>query len=319
MKAQKTTRTDYFQLIKDTVKAWTGDNIPDLAAALSYYTIFSMAPLILIVISIAGIVMGESTVRNEITTQLQSLLGNEGARFIVTAIKADNQKNTSIIASLIGFAVLLFGASGVFGHLKKSFNQIWHVEKVKKGIGATIKENLFSFGLVVGIGFLLLVSLMISTIISVIGTYFQHILPFPSIVLQLINTFFSFVVIACLFAAMFKALPDTKIAWSDVWIGGVVTSFLFSIGKVAIGWYLAHSAEGAKYGAAGSVVVVLLWIYYASQILFLGAEFTKVYCGSCGSRANVPEKHPGGPSKTAEIAGSFIEGFVKGIEKKVEK
>jgi membrane protein len=270
-------------LLKETFSEWSEDKASRLAAALSYYTIFSLAPLLVIVIAIAGLVFGEAAVEGQLVGQIQGLVGEQGASLIQTMI-ANASRSGSGPAALLGFAMLLFGAAGVFGQLQDSLNTIWDVRpKPGRGILGMVKDRLGAFAMVVGTGFLLLVSLVVSAALSAVGEFAGDVLPLPAWALQLFNLVISFAVITVVFALIYKVIPDAEIAWRDVWIGAALTSFLFSIGKYAIGLYLGQSSASSVFGAAGSLVVVLLWIYYSALILFFGAEFTQVYARRYGS------------------------------------
>ncbi|HEX7973699.1 MAG TPA: YihY/virulence factor BrkB family protein [Anaerolineales bacterium] len=265
-------------LFRQTFAEWSEDKAPRLAAALSYYTIFSLAPLLVIVIAIAGLAFGKSTAQNQIVGQITSLVGKQGADAIQAMIAGASNPKTSLIATIIGFITLILGAAGVFGQLQDSMNTIWEVApKPGRGIKGILQDRLLSFAVVLVIGFLLLVSLVISTVISAFSQFASGLLPFSGLMPQLINLVVSFIVITLLFALTFKYLPDVSISWRDVWLGAAFTALLFTIGKWLIGLYLGRSAFNSTYGAAGSLVVVLLWIYYSAQILFFGAEFTQVY------------------------------------------
>lgn len=267
-----------FALLKDTFVEWNKDHAPRLGAALAYYTVFSLGPLLLIIISLLGLVFGTSAAQDQIVGQLQGLVGAEGARFIQDAIASASKPTTSIIASVIGIATLLLGAIGVFGQLQDALNAIWHVTpKPGLGIREMIKDRVLSFGMVLAVGFLLLVSLVVSAGLTALFKYFGTLVPMPATVAEGVNFFVSFGVITALFALIFKYLPDAIIPWRNVWIGAALTSLLFVIGKFVLGFYLGSSSIGSSYGAAGSLVIVLVWIYYSAQILFFGAEFTKAY------------------------------------------
>ncbi|MBG1266641.1 YihY/virulence factor BrkB family protein [Nostoc sp. WHI] len=272
------------QLFQETFKEWSEDKASRLAAALAYYTIFSIAPLLIIVIAIAGAVFGEEAARGQIVGQIQGLVGKDGAQFIQTAITNANKPQTGAIASIISVVVLLLGATGLFTELQDALNTIWEV-KPKPGRGVTnmIRLRFLSFAMVIGIGFLLLVSLVISTALSALVTYFSSLLPGVDFLWQIISFIVSFAITTLLFGLIFKVLPDVKIAWSDVLVGAILTSFLFSIGRFLLGQYLGNGSFGSAYGAAGSLVVILAWVNYAAQILFFGAEFTQVYARRHGS------------------------------------
>lgn len=278
-------------LLKETFSEWNADKASRLAAALAYYTIFSLAPLLIIAIAIAGAVFGEEAARGEIVGQIQGLVGREGAQFIETAIENANKPREGRIASLIGVAILLFGASGLFAQLQDALNTIWEVQpKPGRGLFGILRARFLSFAMVLGVGFLLLVSLIVSAALTAAISYFGHLLPGVDFLWQLVNFILSFAVPTVLFGLIYKVLPDVKIAWSDVWIGAAITSLLFSIGRYALGTYLGNSGFSSTYGAAGSVVIILVWVYYAAQILFFGAEFTQVYARRYGSKI-VPDKN----------------------------
>jgi membrane protein len=278
-------------LLKETFAEWNNDKASRLAAALAYYTVFSLAPLLIIAIAIAGAVFGEEAARGEIVTQIQSLVGKEGAQFIETAIENASKPETGSIASIISVVVLLFGASGLFAQLQDALNTIWEVQpKPNLGLWTIIRTRFLSFTMVLGVGFLLLVSLILSAGLAGVVNFFGHLLPGVGFLLQLTNFILSFVVTTVLFGLIYKVLPDAKITWSDVWIGAIITSLLFSIGRFLLGLYLGNSSFGSTYGAAGSAVIILAWVNYAAQILFFGAEFTQVYARRFGSQI-VPDKN----------------------------
>jgi membrane protein len=270
-------------LIKGAFSGWREDKVPRLGAALAYYTVFSLAPLLIIVISIAGFFFGDEAARGEIVGQFQGLVGEEGGKAIQTMIEnAGREKGSGVVATMISVVTLLFGASGVFGELQDSLNTIWGVKpKPGRGILGMLKDRFVSFTMVLGIAFLLLVSLVLSAAIAAMGTVFGG--SDSEGLLHILNFVVSFGVITLLFAAMYKYLPDVKIEWKDVWVGAAVTALLFALGKFAIGLYLGKGSVASAYGAAGSLVILLVWVYYSAQILFFGAEFTKVYAKEYGS------------------------------------
>ncbi|MEH1847925.1 MAG: YihY/virulence factor BrkB family protein [Nostoc sp.] len=279
-----------WKLLQETFKEWSDDKASRLAAALAYYTIFSIAPLLIIVIAIAGAVFGEDAARGQIVGQIQGLVGKDGAQFIQTAIQNANKPQTGVMASIISVVVLLLGATGLFTELQDSLNTIWEVKpKPGRGINNIIRLRFLSFAMVIGIGFLLLVSLVISTGLAALVKYFGNILPGVDFLWRIVNFVLSFSITTALFGLIFKVLPDVKITWNDVFIGSVITSFLFSIGRFLLGQYLGNGSFGSTYGAAGSLVVLLAWVNYAAQILFFGAEFTQVYARRYG-RGIVPTK-----------------------------
>jgi membrane protein len=280
-----------WRLLKETFKEWNDDNASRLAAALSYYTIFSLAPLLIIAIAIAGAVFGDEAASGEIVRQIQGLVGKAGAEVIQTALENAQKPDTRNIASIISVGVLLFGASNVFAQIQDALNTIWEVEpKPGRSFLLTLRKRFLSFAMVAGVGFLLLVSLIVNTALEAMLKYFNNLLPGFGWLWQIGNFAVSFAVITLLFALIYKFIPDAKIAWNDVWIGSAMTSLLFVIGKSLLGLYLGNSSFGSAYGAAGSLIVLLAWINYAAQIIFFGAEFTQVYASKYGSRI-VPDEN----------------------------
>ena len=273
-----------WDLLKQTAAQWSRDKIPRHGAALAYYTVFSLVPLLVIMIAMIGLVFGQEAAQSYILQQLESLLGEQSTAAIKDMIQRASQPSTGIVATLVALATLLFGASGLFGQIQDSLNSIWGVEPKERGIWGVIQDRFFSFLAVVGTGFLLLVSLVLSAGLAAFGKWFGGWLPAPEFVLESLNALVSFVVITALFAMMFKTLPDARVAWRDVWIGAALTAFLFTIGKFSIGLYLGKSDVGSAYGAAGSLVILLVWVYYSAQILLFGAEFTQVYANKAGAR-----------------------------------
>lgn len=283
---------DVFKLLKATVMEWQEDKVPLWAAALSYYTIFSLAPLLLIAIAIAGIAFGEDAARGEIVGQIQGLVGKEGATAIQSMIQnAHRPGSGGILATIVGVVTLVFGASGVFGQLQDALNTIWGVKpKPGQGVRSFLQTRFLSFAMVLVIGFLLLVSLVLSAALAAISTFFNHLLPDVAIVGQLVNFVISFGFITLLFAAIYKFLPDVNVAWKDLWVGAATTALLFNVGKFLIGLYLGSSSATSTYGAAGSLVVILLWVFYSAQLILFGAEFTQVFAKYRGSEIT-PSKH----------------------------
>ncbi len=252
---------------------------------------FSLAPLLIIAIAIAGAVFGEEAARGEIVGRIQGLVGNEGATIIETAIKNANRPDLSSIASVFSIIALLFGASGVFTQLQEALNSVWKVTaKPKQGIMGFVRKRILSFSAVLGIGFLLLVSLITSAGLSALNNYVSGMIAGFEIFWQVLNFFVFFGIVTLLFALIYKFLPDVKMKWNDVWTGAIITSFLFEIGEFVLGVYLGKVTFGSTYGAAGSLVVLLAWVYYSAQILLFGAEFTQVYARRFGSQI-VPDKH----------------------------
>ena len=274
-----------FALLKQTVSEWLEDRASRLGAGLAYYTAVSLAPLLIILIAIAGFVLGRQAVEGQVVAQIQGLVGKTGAEAIQAMIASASQPKAGIIATVVSIATLLFGASGVFGALQDALNTIWEVTpKPGRGMLGMLRDRFVSFTMLLGVGFLLLVALVLSAALAALGKFLGGLLPIPEAVLQAMNFVISFGVITLLFALIYKILPDAEIRWSDVWTGAAVTALLFTIGKFVLGLYLGKSSAGSAYGAAGSLIVVLLWVYYSAQILFFGAEFTQVYANTYGSR-----------------------------------
>lgn len=277
------------ELFQETFSEWSKDKASRLAAALSYYTIFSVAPLLVIAIAVAGLVFGRKAATDQIVYEIRGLVGDQGAQVIQTILQNASKTTSGILATVVGIATLLLGASGAFGQLQDSLNTIWEVKpKAGRGVKGVLRDRFLSFSMVLVIGFLLMVSLLLSALLSGLGKFLSDLLPMSSMVMQAINFGISFGVTTVLFALIFKVLPDAYVRWRDVWVGAAVTALLFSLGRFLIGLYLGRASVSSAYGAAGSLVVVLLWVYYSAQILFLGAEFTQVYAKKFG-KAIVPK------------------------------
>ena len=274
------------QLAVKAVKAWSGDYAPSMGAAISYYTIFSLAPLLVIVIAIAGAVFGREAVTGAIVAQLGGLIGEQGAGLIQNVVTSATLSGDGLWAGLISGAVLIMGATSVFAELQSALDRVWHVppSEKPKGVWSVVKARILSFGLVLGIGFLLIVSLAVSAGIAAFSKFTAGVLPAYELLLQVVNTAVSLGIFTLLFAMIFKLMPSTPIAWRDVWVGAGTTAVLFEIGKVLIGLYLGKSSTAHAFAAAGSLVVLLAWVYYAAQIFLLGAEFTKAFADDHGSR-----------------------------------
>jgi membrane protein len=296
-----------FSLLKEAFQEWNDDDALDLGAALAYYTIFSIAPLLVVVIAIAGFAFGREAVQGQLVGQIEGLVGRQGAEAIQTMVANAGHHGSGVLATVIAVVTILFGATGVFGQLQKTLNKIWDVQpKPGLGVKGLLKARALAFGMIVGVGFLLLVSLVVSAALTAVGTYFSGRFPGGAVLLRILSEVVSFAVITLLFAMLYRVLPDVEISWQDVWAGSAFTAVLFTLGKYLIGLYLGHSSVASVYGAAGSLVVVLLWIYYSSQILFFGAEFTQVYARRYGSRIE--------PSKNAQ----WVPGREMGEKKKKE-
>ncbi len=277
-------------LFVQSCNGWLEDRALRFSAALAYYSVFALAPLIIIAISVAGLIFGEEAARGQIYQQLDWLLGAKGAAEIQTLIQASSDTSKSLIATAVGVLTLLVGASGVFGQLKDALNTIWGVMlKPGGGMKGALKEYLLSFSMVLGVGFLLIISLLLSAVLQAINNFMIGYLPIPSFVAPL-TVAVSFFVIVLLFALIFKVLPDVEINWEDVWIGATVTALLFTLGKFLISLYLGTSSIASSFGAAGALILILVWVYYSTTIFLLGAEFTKVYASRYGSGIR-PSRH----------------------------
>ena len=265
------------------------DKISRLGAALAYYSIFSLAPLLIVAIGIASLIFGEDASRGEIEHSLQGLVGRPGAQTIQLLMKNAAHQRSGVIATVVGLVTLLVGASGIFYELQDALNTIWKVAQAKtSGVKAFIKQRTISFLMVLGIGLLLLASMAASAILSVISTFFSHLLPGGSSIWHLVDFFASFGVMTFLFGMIFKILPDAPVSWRNVWTGSVLTAILFSTGKLLIGLYLGSSSISSVYGATGSIVILLLWVYYSSQIVLFGAEFTRAHAQTSGMESEKP-------------------------------
>lgn len=274
------------ELLKETYAEWSRDNCMRLGASLAFYTIFSLAPMLVIVIAVAGFAFGESAAEGEIVEQLRGLLGPEGAAGVQAMIKNAGQAQAGVVATAVGLGMLLIGATTVFTELHAALNDIWNVPKSEEWTWwDLVRARVSGFTIILGIGFLLLVSLVVSAVLSGLHARIAGLFPGAPLLFQAANFLVSFGVVTLLFAMIFKLLPDATIRWGDVWVGAAFTSLLFGVGKVAIGYYLGVAGAGSVYGAAGSLVIVLLWVFYSSQLLFFGAEFTQVWARRRGSLA----------------------------------
>lgn len=281
----------FWSVLKQTVAEWQRDKVSRLAAALAYYTTFSLAPVLVIVIAVASFLFEQSTVQTRIIEQLQGLLGENAAGLIQEMLTSRTQTNDGFWATVISVVLLVVGASGLFIQLQDALDTVWNVVPRKEGgVWGLLRDRLLSFGMVLVIGFLLLVSLMLSAGLSAVSGMVGDVLLGWDGIWQIANAALSFGVITLLFALIYKVLPDVTVSWSDVWVGAAMTSLLFTVGKFAIGLYLGNSSVASAYGAAGSFVVLLLWIYYSAQILLFGAEFTQVYANRFGSNIR-PDDH----------------------------
>lgn len=268
---------------------WIEDKALRLSAALAYYSVFSIAPLLVISIGLAGLVLGHEAVTGQLQVQISSYVGEQAASGLQAMVQNASKPTHGVVATLVGFATLLIGAASVFGELKDALNTIWRVKnKSGLGIGQKFRAKILNFGMVLVIGFLLLVSLVITAALAGLNHRLEGVFHLPAFLWTGIASIISFGVVTTLFALIFKVLPDARIQWRDVWIGAAMTALLFEIGKTALGWYLGRESTANAYGAAASVVLLLLWVYYTSAILFFGAEFTRVYA-EVGGRHVPPE------------------------------
>jgi len=274
-----------FSLLKQTFNEWLQDKAPQLGAALAYYTVFSLAPLILVLLAIVGMIFRDDPAGawDKITQQMSYFLDPSAVQVVQNIAQKASQPGKSTSATIIGIALALFGASGVFGQLQDALNTIWGVKaKPAQGIWGFLRSRFLSFAMVAGICFLLLVSLAIEALLKGFSHYIQSVLPGGIVIALSVYLIFDFAVVVLLFALIFKSLPDVKIQWRDVWIGAVMTAILFGIGKWLLGFYLGSGAAASAYSAASSLITLLLWVYYSSQILLFGAEFTQVYAARAG-------------------------------------
>src|SRR5688572_1372698 len=270
-----------WKMLPATYAHWSEDEAPRLGASLAFYTLLSLSPLLIVVIGIAGIVFGRNTAQEELLGQLTQLVGPEGAKTVQMIVEAAQKPSTGVVASAVGFIVLLFGASGVFTELRYALNRIWHIRpKPSSGLISLLRQRIFSFGMVLAVGFLLLVSLVVGAGLAAADKFARGAFSFPPMVFEITNTVVSLAITSLMFALLLKYLPETKIPWGHVCPGAIATATLFSIGRVLIGLYLGKASVGSAYGAAGSLVVLIVWVYYSAQIFFFGAEFTRVYAES---------------------------------------
>jgi membrane protein len=277
----------FVAIARQSVADWVDDYAPSMGAALAYYTLFSLAPLLLIAVSIAGLVFGPDAARGEIFAQLRDVMGDDGAAAAQSLLQSLNKPAQGVVGTVIGLATLLLGAATVFGELQNALDRIWRAPARRGGSGlwTLIRARLLSFGMVLGIGFLLVVSLLASTAIAAFGKRYAHAFGGWAIVAEALNFVVSFAVVTALFAMIYKILPRVRIGWRDVWVGAAVTALLFALGKSLIGLYLGRSGATSGFGAAGSLILVIVWTYYSAQVFLLGAEFTHVYAHARGTRS----------------------------------
>jgi membrane protein len=289
----------FLRLLWAAIKGWSRDNVPRLGASLAYYTLFALSPILVIAMAIAGAVYGAEAVRGQIVGEIDGLIGKQGAEAVQSLLQGAHRDTTGSFAVIVGSITLILAASGAFLELQHALNVIFRVktDPKKSGIERLILSRLRSFGLVVSVGFLLLVSLLVSAALTAVSERIQRSAFGSPLLLQAINLVVSLGVMTLLFGLIYRVLPDVRLAWRDVWTGSLVTAILFSIGKFLIGLYLGHSSVASSYGAAGSIVVLLVWVYYSAQVLLLGAEFTRVFAehrrGSAPPPNDLARRDPG--------------------------
>jgi membrane protein len=297
-------------LTRQAASAWLDDYAPSMGAALAYYTLFSIAPLLLIAIAVAGAVFGAEAARGEIVAQLGGLIGEQGAQAIQGLLESASKPKQSALATVIGTVLLLVGATTVFAELQDALDRIWRAPARAKtsGLWNVLRSRLLSFGMILGIGFLLLVSLIIGALLAALGKWWDPLFGGWEILASAVNVAIGFGLVTLLFAMIYKLMPRVHIRWHDVWIGAVVTAALFTIGKYLIGLYIGKSGVASSFGAAGSLVVLLLWVYYSAQIFLMGAEFTWVYAHTFGSLKTVPKPAvvPVTPTRGSEAQGTEV-------------
>jgi membrane protein len=280
--------SESWKMFKDTILSFIDDEALSRGAAIAFYTVTSIAPVLLIVVAIAGLAFGRDAAQNAITEQLSGLMGQQTAEVLQSAVVSAAGKSSGILATIIGIVTLTATASGMFGEMQSALNAIWKAEPKGTTVSRLIRARAASLGLVAALGFLLIVSLVVSAALTMFGNHINSILPFGKLILTVLNVVVSLALISVLFAAIYKVLPDRHLEWRDVVVGAVVTAVLFTLGKSLIGWYVGSSAVASSYGAAGALIILLLWVYYSVQIFLLGAEFTKVYANRHGSKQGEP-------------------------------
>ncbi len=288
----KVSFTQWWTLVKKAASAWLDDYAPSMGAALSYYTVFSLAPVLLIVIAVAGLVFGQDAARGALFEQLNGMMGADAAKAVEGMLASVSKPSQGVMATVIGIVVLLIGATTVFGELQDALDRIWRVPAKDKpsGIWGMVHARFLSFGMILGIAFLLMVSLVVGTAVSALGKWWSPFFGGWEVLAQAVIVLFDLAVTTVGFALIYKVMPRAKVQWHDVWLGAAVTSLLFSLGRFLISLYIGKSGIASGFGAAGSLVIVFVWVYYSAQIFLLGAEFTWVYATSFGSMKNLPNK-----------------------------
>jgi membrane protein len=267
-----------WRIFREAGSQWSSHNAPRLGAALAYYTVLSLAPTLLLIVAICGSVFGEDVVRGRVYQEFRNLIGDQGASVVLMLLNAAHKPGNGLLASVLGFVLLLTGASGIFIELRETLNYIWDVPKMgNSGLWNIVRYRFFSFAVVIGAGVMLVVGLALSAFVQAAGAYIAPWIAMPEPVLQLINILVLFLASAVIFALIYRLMPDIRVSWRDVATGSVITAGLFAIGKFLIGLYLRTAAVGSAYGAAGSLVVLLVWVYYSSQVFLYGAEVTRAY------------------------------------------
>lgn len=278
----------FYALVKQTVMNWLDDYAPSMGAAIAFYTVFSLAPLVIIVIAIAGFFWGREAVQGQLFDQVSAMVGTEGGKAVESVVLGAQEPAQGIAATVISIVMLVIGATTVFSELQSALDRIWKVNSKKQsGIWALIRARLLSFGLILTLAFLLIVSLVVSTLLAALGSWLGGGVPGWGMLLQAVNAAVTLGILTLLFAMIYRFMPQVSVAWHDVWAGAFVTAVMFEIGKFLIGLYMAKASVASSYAAAGSLVIVLIWVYYAAQVFLLGAEFTRVYAEAHGSRRDL--------------------------------
>lgn len=281
----------FISLVAETYRQWDAHRGPKMGAALAFYTLFSLAPLSILVLTLVSMVVERNAARDQIIAHVRTFVGDQGAEMMQMILTHSAPVNASFFGTLVGLTVLLVGASGVFGELQSSLNQIWGVSTQRNPVFLLVKERIFSFIMVFALGFLMLMSFLFSAFIAAAGSFLLTRFPELDGPWELGNSVFSLLVVTLLFALIFIMVPDTRITWRDVWPGAALTAIMFMLGKIVLGFYFGRSAIASSYGAAGSLIIILVWVYYSAQILFFGAEFTRLYTVRYGSRRPLPKPH----------------------------
>ncbi|HVT39297.1 MAG TPA: YihY/virulence factor BrkB family protein [Gemmatimonadaceae bacterium] len=274
-------------MLRQTFSKWNADDAPRLGAAIAYYSILSMAPLVVLVLAIVALIFGRAAAKNQLLAQVGAMMGAQGAETVKALIEHAQEPASGALASVLGILTLLLGASAVFGELRSALNKIWDVTPAADdGLWATVKQRFFSFGMVLAVGFLLLVSLLLSSVLTALSNFFGGFLSIPRFLLSIFDLVISLAGIAVSFALIFRYVPNRRIPWKDLWVGAIFTALLFTIGKFLIGLYIGNAAVGSAYGAAGSLVIVIVWVYYSALIFLFGAEFTHVLSSGRHTRSS---------------------------------